>query len=315
MNSKQVDVRSKESTRGIAQCTVCCSTELIQPFPTQFPQLFECKLCRHVFAYPMPEDSELNRFYAQYPAYGRVSAVTVRRYRELLKSFEDFRKHNRLLEIGCGDGFFLDVARSEGWEVYGTEYNPRSIAVCKSKGIPIRDGEVRPSDWAITDFDVVLSMEVIEHTRDVRHEAAAMIALCRPGGLLYLTTPNFNSISRRILGANWSVICYPEHLQYFNRRSLKKLFNSLGIDTVKVKATGISPGRLLEGLRKKRNPEANKPFVNTSRNEDQVLRSFLDKTGLLSIFITLLNILLSPAGAGDTLKATFLKPEVRHGKS
>ncbi len=315
MNSERKSTESHRPEVAKPACTVCGCREIRQPFPDRFPRLYQCTSCRHGFTFPMPDDTELNAFYSDYPEYGELSPVTVRRYRELLQTFLPYRKHNRLLEIGCGDGFFLDLAREAGWEVYGTEYNPRSIAVCKAKGIRMQEGVVRPSEFQVPDFDVVLSLEVIEHTRGVHHEAEAMVTLCRPGGLIYLTTPNFLSLSRKILGPDWGVICYPEHLQYFSRRSLQRLFASRGCHTRSIRATGISPGRMLEGIRRRRNPNRYKPFVNTGPNEDQALRTSLDKGLLLEILRTLLNALLSPLGAGDTLKATFLKPEMNHGRA
>ncbi len=259
--------------------------------------------------HPMPTDAELDAFYGAYPDYGPLSPLTIKRYQELLNSFQPFRKFNRLLEVGCGHGAFLEVARQAGWEVTGTEYSDKAISVVRSKGIAVHQGELDPSAFPMSSFDLVLSLEVIEHTRAIEQEAKAMTHLVRPGGLVYLTTPNFCSLSRRILQADWGVLCYPEHLQYFNRTSLRLLFESAGAKTLGVATTGISPGRLREGWRKRKQPADFRPFVNTDYNEDQQLRTRLLGNVFLDGVRTALNAMLTMTGLGDTLKGRFIKPE------
>lgn len=290
-------------------CPVCKATASKLPYPDRFPRLFECPKCRHAFMHPMPLDKELDDFYAAYPDYGSLSPLTIKRYRELLQNFEPFRKNNRLLEVGCGHGAFLELARLEGWEVTGTEYSDKSIGVIRSKGITVYQGELNPSNFSQSSFDVVLSLEVIEHVRCIEQEATAMTQLVRPGGLIYLTTPNYFSLSRRILQANWGVLCYPEHLHYFNRTSLRKLFDSAGTRKLGVATTGISVGRLREGWRKRHRPTDYRPFVNTTYNEDQQLRSRIFSNAFLEGIRIVLNTILTITGLGDTLKGRFIKPE------
>ena len=61
---------------------------------------------------------------------GHLSALTARRYAELLQRLEPLRRTNRILDVGCGDGHFLAAARERGWNVYGSEYGegPRGRA-------------------------------------------------------------------------------------------------------------------------------------------------------------------------------------------
>src|SRR3954452_364817 len=76
-----------------------------------------------------------------------------------------------------------------------------------------------------------------------------MMNLLRPGGALYLTTPNFNSLSRRVVGPRWRAIEYPEHLNLFTPRTLDGLLTRAGLTKADLRTTGISPADIRAGLR------------------------------------------------------------------
>lgn len=67
-------------------------------------------------------------------------------------------------------------------------------------------------------FDVIVSLEVIEHLPDPHYYIEKFEKLLRKGGALYMTTPNFNSLSRHILGSNWNNIVFPETLYVISQK-------------------------------------------------------------------------------------------------
>jgi len=85
----------------------------------------------------------------------------------------------------------------------------------------------------------------VEHITAVGPLLAGIARVLRPGGLLWATTPHARGISARILGASWSVVDPPSHLQLFSIRGLRKLLRRSGFDEVLIDAEGVNPQELL----------------------------------------------------------------------
>ena len=86
----------------------------------------------------------------------------------------------------------------------------------------MNEGILNPINYNFK-FDIITSFEVVEHINNPKEEINNYNQILRKGGLFYCTTPNFNSLSRRILKAKWNTICYPEHLSYYTIKTLTKL--------------------------------------------------------------------------------------------
>lgn len=131
-----------------------------------------------------------------------------------------------------------------------------------------------------------------------------MIAdVIRDGGLLYVTTPNFASASRRVLGAAWNVIEYPEHLGYFTASTLTRWLRSAGFAPLSVTATGISPDKVREGIRHK-SSGADRP-VRVAARQDERVRESIERSAALRAAKRAANAALGVLRAGDTLKGRF----------
>jgi SAM-dependent methyltransferase len=148
-------------------------------------------------------------------------------------------------------------------------------------------------------FDVVTAFEVFEHVTAPNREARLVGHALRPGGLLYCTTPNFDSLSRRLLGPRWNVIEYPEHLCYFNPAALKSWLSRFGFDG-SVRTSGMSIARLRSA---NLSSPASKPAA--VGPGDEALREAIERSPALRISKNLANACLGAIGGGDTLKARF----------
>ncbi|HTF05593.1 MAG TPA: class I SAM-dependent methyltransferase, partial [Bacteroidia bacterium] len=221
-------------------CLVCGSPEY-GVLDTEYAHayLVKCTSCGFVFGSRIPSETELSNHYAQYPRDNSISPVTTRRYEELLEQFEPYRRTNRMLDIGCGDGHFLATAKSKGWEVFGTEFTDEAVSIGHAKGIEMRKGKIQ--DWTDRgDFDVITSFEVLEHINDGIEHVSTIKKLLRNGGLFYFTTPNFDALSRRVLGGKWKNIEYPEHLSYYTAKSMNRLLVSCGLKRLTLITTGLA---------------------------------------------------------------------------
>jgi SAM-dependent methyltransferase len=278
-------------------CLLCSSTAL-QPLSKEYAHayLVKCSACGFVFCSRIPTNDELQNHYAGYPRATAISPVTVKRYEELLEKFEPYRRNNRILDVGCGDGHFLVVAKRKGWEVYGTEFTTDAVNICRAKGIHMHQGSIQSFAPGL-EFDVITSFEVLEHINDGREHVTKISSLLRKGGMFYFTTPNFNSLSRRRLGGSWNVIEFPEHLVYYTPRTISKLLSETGFSRQRILTTGFSPQRF----------RISKGTATTGGNSDEPLRAAIEGNPLLRIAKNSVNTALNVLKIGDTIKGFFVR--------
>ncbi|MEZ4739924.1 MAG: class I SAM-dependent methyltransferase [Flavobacteriales bacterium] len=283
-------------------CPLCGSLRNIPIAKHAANHLVRCGDCSLVFTQLDPSVEELVAYYTHYPVRDQLSPVTAKRYDELLDRFEPYRRTGKLIDVGCGAGMFLERAALRGWEVHGTEYGDRAVAACKARGVGIIEGPLDPANYAPGSFDVVCSFEVMEHLAHPKEEMERMLKILRPGGLLYITTPNYACIGHRLSGAEWNVVNYPEHLTYFTPSTLRRMAKSAGLRERWLLTTGMSMVR----FRTKRSKD---PGVRSNAMADQeALRVRLETAWHLKLAKRTIDGLLDLFGIGDSMKAAFEKP-------
>lgn len=285
-------------------CLLCNSSELEKFDTYQEAGLVKCKSCSFVFSERIPTMETLIDYYSNnYQRTSYLSPITIKRYNELLDQFEPFRNTGRLLDIGAGYGFFLEIAKERGWEVHGTELTEEAVEHCRGKGITMFQGEFHHLNLDIESYDVIVSIEVIEHINTPIEYVETARKVLRTGGLFYLTTPNFNSILRYRLKEQYNVIEYPNHLCYYTSRTLTKLFTENGFQPMNMKTTGLSLTRLLTS--KDKDKDSGEFVCETS--DDEMLRFKIEKNPALRVLKYSTNGMLNIFSVGDSLKAQFIK--------
>jgi 2-polyprenyl-3-methyl-5-hydroxy-6-metoxy-1,4-benzoquinol methylase len=277
-----------------------CGSGTNDPIPAyRKHHLGTCRSCSMVYATVRPTDKELDDLYSSYPIKADLSPITRLRFLELLGGMEAYRRTTRILDVGSGSGFFLDVAATQGWSVYGVEYDPAIVHACAQRGITMQQGSFDPDAWEVGSFDAITSFEVLEHVMDPQAEVSKFARSIRPGGLLYITTPNFNALSRWLSHPTWNIINYPEHLNYFTPSSLDRLLRAHGFKKDRLTTTGISISRVRSSMtgRQQENVDPN--------NDDERLRRRIESSKALGIAKSLANSVLGILGKGDTIKAWY----------
>ncbi len=286
-----------------SSCFVCKEKTLHNLAGYERHDLVKCSNCSFVFIRKIPTQEVLSGYYSVY-SYNTepfLSPVTISSYNKLLDEFEKKRKTNKILDIGCGAGFFLEQCRKRNWEVYGTEYSDSAVQLCRQKKIEAMKGELNSMDFNGKLFDVITSFEVIEHINNPVEETKKILSLLRKGGLFYCTTPNFNSIERLYLKDKYNIIGYPEHLSYYTSKSLEFLLKKQGFKKDKILTTGISITRIRTSAGK-----SGQPLVSPHSDDERIRRAIAGN--LLMKFVKLLtNKILTLFGIGTTLKVYFEK--------
>ena len=284
----------------LSNCIICKGTNLKTMPAYSRAFLVKCQSCGLVFGKKNPSPEELTAHYTNYPRYQSLSAITEKRYNELLDKFEPYRKNNNLIDLGCSNGLFLECAKKRGWNVYGTEYAQESIDYCAKKDIKVFKSDKLPPEFFKLEFDVVTSFEVIEHINTPNPEMDFTKKILRKGGAFYVTTPNFKSISRLLLKEKWNVIEYPEHLTYYTAKTLHNLMLKHGFTKQFLITTGISFLRFNQSRGKE---EINRTLNN---NVDENLRQSIEKNFLLQWAKNFINFLLNTFKIGDAMKGLYV---------
>ena len=283
-------------------CLLCNSKKLEKLDTYVEVGLVKCKSCSFVFSEKVPQMQELIDYYSNnYERTSYLSPITIKRYNEILDGFEQFRKTGKLLDVGAGYGFFMEIAKQRGWEVYGTELTDEAVQHCESKDLSMYKGEFHDLNIDPESFDVIVSIEVIEHINTPIQFVNQANKLLRKGGVFYLTTPNFNSVLRYRLKNQYNVIEYPNHLCYYTPQTLQKLFQENGFNKVEVKTTGISLTRLRTSQGK-----SDQEFV-CETSDDEMLRYKIERNPALRAMKSSTNGVLNLFKVGDSLKGYFQK--------
>jgi ubiquinone biosynthesis O-methyltransferase len=141
----------------------------------------------------------------------------------------------KLLDIGCGDGLFLEYAEKVGYEVYGIDLDKKSIEVAKTR---LKNGKVfamslnkfiKKAKHENLKFDVITFFEVLEHQDNPNKFLQDVKSLLKPGGIVAGSVPNRNSFfQKKVYREIYNYIDYPPH--HFLRFSVKSLENALKIN-------------------------------------------------------------------------------------
>lgn len=285
------------------KCPVCAKEDYSAIFKKEDLRLIKCRGCGLVLV-DDPEATFDIRHYDYYKeriAWAKerlYNPITACRYVSLLTRLERYRKNNALLDIGCGEGHFLSVAKGLGWEVKGLEVAPYAVDICKRFDINVECADLLRTDLPQGRYDLVTMFEVLEHMAQPREYLLRTNALLRKGGVLVLTTPNFDCITRRMLRQKWSPI-HKEHLFYYAPRSVRMLINSLGYKIIEFRVKTISLPEIWEFLVRS---DADKKHVH-----HQNLRRAAENNALLTCFKNMVNSALNLTGLGEAIECVCQK--------
>lgn len=221
---------------GNAGCPLCGSHKAV-PFAEQDGYGFaRCRRCRFVYLDPMPDDRQLAALYNE--AGGPDTYLAKRRSRTRrahmnLLRFLPYALAKDVLDLGCGGGIMVSalgrIARravgidiSEGAIAFARAAFPRHAFVC---------ADFREADLAPDSFDFVHASEIIEHVNDLAAFMAFLARVTRPGGHVYVTTPDIGHAGLPADLRQWDLFSPPRHLQFFDQDTLGQAFARHGFVT------------------------------------------------------------------------------------
>jgi 2-polyprenyl-3-methyl-5-hydroxy-6-metoxy-1,4-benzoquinol methylase len=239
----------------IKNCLICNYDTFKPLLGYEKDHLVKCKKCSFVFSNLRPTESELYQVYSAYQRGANPPTIaTLDKLRSRAKRLLENINAKVVLDVGCGDGDFLAVFSEMGIETYGTEFDSESSTMSASKGAVMLNGGLIPIlPNEISGVDVIIFTEVIEHINNPQPVLRNFYEIMNAGALLYITTPNFSSLERILLGPKWGMIAYPEHISYYSPKTLDNILSQNGFKKIENYTENVSLYRIFQFINRVNN--------------------------------------------------------------
>ena len=223
--------------------------------------LSQCPNCKLIWLNPYPAEDELGKLYQSYYTHENIRKNFLSKLvsffesdvlhslgyqtsgRAIVGSIIPFFKEyvalgimgvkkswgNKLLDVGCGNGEYLNKMKNLGWEVEGQETDPKAAQFANEKyKLKIHVGDLLGTNLPTETFDVVTLNHVIEHVIDPEKLLSECYRILKPGGRLVLLTPNVESLGYKLFRQNWRGLEVPRHMAVFSVSNLGVLVKRAG---------------------------------------------------------------------------------------
>ena len=234
-------------------CPACLSSEnSIDKFEKYGFNHKYCQYCMTLYVSPRPIEKDLFEFYDNYeaPKYWTELLVKTNNERKFLQHMPRVKMlsailknsnndRNILVDLGAGNGNFSKAIQESNLfkKVIATDINDECIASCKNQGLNTKKATI--IDFEDSSIDCLSFNDLIEHVFSPHIFLEDCFKKLKKNGILMLSTPNGEGFDFKILKENTENITPPEHIQYFNPKSIKILLKKIGFNNINVSTPGI----------------------------------------------------------------------------
>lgn len=228
-------------------CPMCSSVNLSHERKVDGYDLEKCQDCTLVFMNPRCTPDQLEDIYsvrdeeALIELYEKIATpdVLATYIRKLDKIEEHVPQRGRILDYACAAGYFFEVAKERGWDAHGYDIGQWAAKAAKKRGlgnmtVGFDFDEYYPADH----FDVVYAAQVFEHLLIPADVLKQLLRVLKPGGLLYIDVPNYNTLPIRLNKDDFMLNEPPQHVNYFTPDTLKKLLVEGGLEDIRLHTQG-----------------------------------------------------------------------------
>lgn len=213
----------------------------------------QCLHCGFIYVFPLPSKEDIERYYNDNSYYADYTGKKWREWNirhhllRKLELIECYCTKGNLLDIGCADGLFLNLAVSRGWNATGVEISENlSLQAKNNFNLQIHKGTLRSAKFPSDSFDAVTFIHNLEHSPNPRSIMKEVNRILKPGGYIYVAVPNLDEKIQmliRLLPVNSEIkhrilkiaggICPPDHLCTFSKSTLHFLLRKNGFSPQK----------------------------------------------------------------------------------
>lgn len=146
------------------------------------------------------------------------------------------------LEVGCGEGHFLEQARQRGYAVAGIEADEERARAARTRlGVEIEHEFIEKSQWPEASCDVVYHCDLLSHFPDPSAALASMRRLVRPGGVLFFDVGLYQQPEFGLGGWTIANLDIPEHRWFYSEGALRGLLAQCGLGIVRMRRFSLAP--------------------------------------------------------------------------
>ncbi len=218
-STTQYEEARKKSCDNCASALAPALADVRDPQSGERFAILRCPACG--LGHTVPAPANIGEYYGE-PYYGQRHSFTARycaEYRVRILERATGRRRGALLDIGCGDGTFLEAARRRGYRVVGSEMGGAADRAAAA-GIDVRALDELED---LAPFDVVTMWHTLEHFPSPNEIVGRVSSLLGDEGVFIVAVPNSQGLQARFFGGDWFHFDVPRHLFHFGRRSLSSL--------------------------------------------------------------------------------------------
>lgn len=186
-----------------------------------------CKTCG--LLYTVNKNSALNKnFYNldYVEGYKFRESKLKARFAKHLDRIKKYKAGGKLLDVGCGMGYFLTIAQQSlkpEWKIAGVEPNTDLIELSSAKVKKyIREGNLSKIPFNNDSFDCVTCFDVLEHDYKLSENLDEIIRVLKKDGILVVQAPNYKSLMGLVTRERWDWWAPPDHLLHLSFNYLLK---------------------------------------------------------------------------------------------
>lgn len=139
----------------------------------------------------------------------------------------------RILDLGCGDGSFLEVLNQKfpQIETLGVDPSSAGAEICRAKDIKVCEKTLSECRLSKESFDLVTAFHVLEHLPNPNIELEELKKILKPSGYLILSTPNAEGLGFK-LGGKWALLDSPHHTILWSPQQTRLLLEKHGFKII-----------------------------------------------------------------------------------
>lgn len=225
-------LKAKKRTTKCSLCGHTYNRELYLKYKNYY--LVRCDFCSFVSVKNTPTESELNSFYSSKDYENPLTAEEVIRTEAKISinMISKFLNNGKLLDIGCGRGYFMDEAIKKGWEAEGFDYS-RSVVNYATNKLDLNVKRKNIFSFRTeSKYDLVTLIQFIEHFPNPVDVFKKALSFVKASGYVYVATPNIDSLISKVCRKEFDHIIPPEHLSFFSSKSLNHMFSQQNVEIV-----------------------------------------------------------------------------------
>lgn len=205
-----------------------------------------CRKCGLVQIAPKPSKQDVAALYEHdwphFSPYQSQRTAHLAYFKKLLSfvlSHRQKKREQEVLDVGSATGILLSLLKRMGIQAVGIDVSKDAVSYCRKRGLEAYYGslfDVSDKKKWTSMFDIIFVCQVVEHDHDPLLFFQTVGRILKPDGMVIVTTPNHDTMWRKIMGKRWIGYQHPEHLFFFTPSTLSTLMSKSGLQVTHIRS-------------------------------------------------------------------------------